>query len=608
MRQNGVFIRDRASSDTLQRRAAQVPWALVGLAGLALAIGGCARGMDDIDRRTQRLLSMTSERVRAGTPGDRTPPTEVSAGRETRSKSPDTTNPAAPELSYSVADEARDVSARLDAYVAQSQPADAATALVLNLDTTLKIAQTSAAEYLAAEEDYIFAALRLLVERHLWGPRLFNDTSVTVSGQGTDGSFQSALRVLNELRVTQRLPYGGSVEAAWLWQATEQLREQSSGSYTQSSALALSGNVPLLRGAGWVAQESLIQAERDLVYQARRFEDFRRSFLVRVAREYFALVEAQKRLRNQEARVKLLEQITAGETARYEAGRIAEFRRNVAQNNLLSAQASLAGQREQFIVDAEQFKIRLGLPSGTPALIVEQELDLPEPEVGLDRAVALAMEYRLDLQNLRDQLDDRRRGLANARNALLPEADVTASVSMPTDPRDRVGGLSFSPGDVNYSAGITFGLPLDREAERVALRQQSIALQRAVREYDRTRDEIAVEVRQSVRRIDLARFQLNIAEQQVEINRRRVLETDLKADEVETQFKVDAANALQDAENERDRTRTALRNAVLDYLRQSGQLRVGRDGQFERLPGMGEARPGSTRLSEPPAQPGAVTP
>ncbi|QYU66043.1 LptF/LptG family permease [Leptolyngbya sp. 15MV] len=347
---------------------------------------------------------------------------------------------------------------------------------------------------------------------------------------------------------------------------------------------------------------------RDVTWYRRRFEDFRRSFLVRVAREYFALVEAQKRLRNQEARVKLLEQITAGETARYEAGRIAEFRRNVAQNNLLSAQASLAGQREQFIVDAEQFKIRLGLPSGTPALIVEQELDLPEPEVGLDRAVALAMEYRLDLQNLRDQLDDRRRGLANARNALLPEADATASVSMPTDPRDRVGGLSFSPGDVNYSAGITFGLPLDREAERVALRQQSIALQRAVREYDRTRDEIAVEVRQSVRRIDLARFQLNIAEQQVEINRRRVLETELKADEVETQFKVDAANALQDAENERDRTRTALRNAVLDYLRQSGQLRVGRDGQFERLPGMGEARPGSTRLSEPPVQPGAVTP
>ncbi len=572
------------------RRSELVEWRSRGLIGLclvplAVGVSGCHRGLTDIDARTQKALRETSARIAGGASAPERSFTgeDGRVGARERDKKPGTKNPGASELGYSVADEARDVAARLNAYESGATPGPGANTLRLDLTEALRSAQRSAPEYLASEEDYIFAAIRLLVERHLWGPQLFNDTSATISGTGTNGNFQSAVKVLNDLRVTQRLPYGGNVQAQWLWQATEQLRQQATGRYTQSSTLVLSGSVPLLRGAGLVAQESLIQAERNLVYQARTFEDFRRRFFVDIAREYYQLLQAQSGLRNQEQRVKTLEGITAGETARYEAGRIAEFRKNVAQSNLLAARAALAGQRESFIVQVEQFKIRLGLASTTAVDLVEQELDLPEPDTTLDVAVTTAMDLRLDLQNRRDQLDDSRRAVANAKNALLPDLNLDASVSVPTDPSRRVGGLLFQPEDLTYQAGITFGLPLNREQERLNLRQQTISLARAVRDYDVFRDQLAVNVRQSVRQIDLARFQLTLAQQQVEINKRRVLETELKSDEVETQFKVDAANQLQDSENERDRARTTLRNAVLDYLRQTGQLRVSTDGTFEKL-------------------------
>lgn len=127
-----------------------------------------------------------------------------------------------------------------------------------------KQSQLTGREYLASEEQYIFAAICLLTEQHRWSPRLFNDTSAIVSGSGNQGNFQHALDIINTLRVTQRLPFGGDVEARWVTSSVQQLREQVSDRYRQSGEIALSANVPLLRGAGLIAQEDIIQAEREL--------------------------------------------------------------------------------------------------------------------------------------------------------------------------------------------------------------------------------------------------------------------------------------------------------------------------------------------------------
>ncbi len=546
--------------------------------------------MSGIDRRLDKILGEQSREVgRDSLAPERTYADADSFHREGQTdEDPGTTNPDASELEYDPADEFRDVSSRLNGYQAEafSEEASGYETIDLTLYETWRIAQRSSAEFLAAEEDYILAGIRLLQERHRWGPRLFNDTSAFVSGMGDDGNYDSAVRVLNDLRVTQRLPYGGAVSARWLWEATDQLRAESSEGYTQSSSIVLDGNIPLLRGAGNVAREDRIQAERNLVYAARSFERFRREFLVDISRDYFSLLQTLAQIENQNVQVESLKRVVAETDAKVEAGILPEFDRNNATNDLLQGQSSLEQLLERYRLQLARFRIRLGLPVRQPAEIKNLLFDPPEPNATLDGAVDASLRYRLDLQNRRDQLDDRRRGVDNAINDTLPDLDLTGDVTLPTDPDDDVGGVSFDPDSASYSVGVTFGLPLDREIERLTLREQVIRMEQASRDYADFRDGVVLDARGALRAIDLARFQLDLAERRVEITERRQEEQEIKRDEVTTQERLDTAARLLDAQNARDQARTDLRNAVLNYLLTTGQLRVQRDGTFEELPGM----------------------
>lgn len=575
-------------------------WARMCVAGVALAaLVGCAS--ESVDARVDRLVREASERANV----NRAPELSrevveeahepifgnedalVEAGRVKR---PDTVNPDVEALQYAPAAEDRNVRAALESYAERYggtlQGPGTPGAMTLSIEESLRQAQRTSTEFLGAQEDYIISAIRLLQERHLWGPRLFNDTTLALSGSGVEGDYDHALDIINALRVNQRLPTGGSVEARWVWNATEQLRETAGGRYRQSSELVLAANIPLLRGAGDVAQEQLIQAERNLVYSARDFERFRREFLVAIATDYFDLLEARARIINQQQQIESLNELVNSTQARVRAGSLQPFETDIAQARLLSGEANLESLRESYILAQERFKIRLGLRPDTKVVISEEIPRIPEPSVEPEDAARIALEYRLDLQNRRDRVEDTWRAVANARNDLLPDLNLSGEVGIPTDPTAREGGVLFSPEDLDYRAAMTLSLPLDREGERLQLRAQVIAAERSQREYERSRDEVVVDARAAVRAVELARFSLQLAERQVQINERRRESQLLRAAEVDAQTRIDTENALLQARIDRDRSVTELRTAVLRYLLATDQLRVARDGGFEPLPGM----------------------
>jgi outer membrane protein TolC len=559
--------------------------ALAGAAAL-LAASGCTSGLEGIDRRTDALLRESTDRLNGGAiapqrtwaePGDLNDPSILS-------KNPPSNNPAADELSFEVADEARDVAAKLQAQ--QDEESAIADAIELDLPGALRQSHLTAREYLSAEEDYILAGIRLLIEQHRWDPRLFNTTTFDIAGGWDDGRPESALRIVNELAARKQLPFGGEVAARWIWEASEDLRSNATGRYRQSSRIVLDGTVPLLRGAGYAAQESLIQSERNLVYAARDFENFRRDLFVSIAGDYFALLQQLDGIVSQEQQLASFEALEARQRAWYEADKIPEIDVNLAANNTLDARANLANRRETYVLALDRFKVRLGIPVRQPVVIKPFELTIPEPDISMNAATELALAFRLDLQNRRDQLDDSKRQVRIAQNNLLPELDLAAGVAFPTDDDAREGGLVYELDDVQYNAGLTFGLPLDREIERLQLRSSMIALQTAERNFDRFRDELILDVRARVREIERARFNLVLAEQRVEITKRRAEEQEIRADEVDTQARVDTANDLLSAQQARDQARTDLRNSVLDYLVATGQMRVNRDGSLNPIPGM----------------------
>jgi outer membrane protein TolC len=550
------------------------------------SLQGCGN-LNGVDRRINRLVDDRTTLIG----GDSYPPSQKSWPEPTGLSDPaltdkkvPTTNPAPQDLRFKIADESRNVEERLQALMAP-EPGEA---LRMNLKAAFHQSQKTAREYITEEENYILAAIGLLAERHMWSPRFFNNTSLDFSNVPVDGDNNTALRLVNELRATQRLPYGGEFAARWLWEAAENLRSSATGQYTQASRLSLDASIPLMRGAGLVAQEGLIQAERDLIYAARDFEDFRREFLVSIARDYFDLLATHASLLNSEKQLELLLREQRERQALFEAGRIAQFELNNIANQVRSEQASVANQREVYALQLDRFKIRLGLDVHEPIVIEEDELAIPEPDITLPEATELALLYRLDLQNVRDRVEDARRAVKNARNDLLPDLDIRGGVVFPSDADEDEGGIVYELDDTTYSAGLSFGMPLDRELERLALRRSVIQLEQAQREYSRARDDVVVEVRSRVRRIELARFNLQLAEERVKLTELRRREQELKEEEVTTQEKLDTLADLLDAENARVQALTALRSSVLDYLLATGQLRVTRDGELHRLPGMGE--------------------
>ncbi len=551
-------------------------------------IPGCAPGMRAIDAQTQALLEERTSILGGSLSPRRIGPERGELDRRVlTSTDVRTINPPAGEITFDQASADRDVAERLTRYTEEALSSDQTDRLQVGLEQAFSLAQRHGREYRSAEEDYILSAIRLLIERHLWSPRFFNDTSATLGGNGEDGTFDTALDIINTLRVTKRLPFGGEVEARWVWQAAQDLRNRVSEEYTQSSRIVLSGNVPLLRGAGSVARESLIQAERDLVYAARDFERFRREFLVDIANDYFGLLQTQARIQSQRDQIDSQDQNFERTKQLVEAGEERPFQRAIAENGLKSAQSNLASINQSYVLQIERFLVRLGLDPRTPIEILPLDLDLPEPEIEQVEAARRALTYRLDLQNRRDGLDDSRRAVLNARNDLLPDFDLDGSVSLPTDGDLDVGGLGFDSGDIDFSLGATFSLPLDRKNEALRLRQRMIAMERSIRDYERFRDGIIIDSRAALRAIELARFRLELAGRQVEIANNRQREQEIDPAGVTAQEFLDTTNDLLDASNDRDDAIADLRSAILDYLLQTGQLRVGLDGQLLPLQGMG---------------------
>ena len=95
-----------------------------------------------------------------------------------------------------------------------------------------------------------------------------------------------------------------------------------------------------------------------------------------------------------------------------------------------------------------------------------------------------------------------------------------------------------------------------------------------------------IDARASVRGVELARLQLTLAERQVETNRRRQRGQELDRDNVTPQEIVDTQNALLSAENARDQALADLRVAILNYLLNTGQMRVTETGAISPIGGL----------------------
>lgn len=468
---------------------------------------------------------------------------------------------------------------------------DAGANIALDLAGVLAYAVARSPEYRTEKESLFLEAIGFLSEHHLWGPRFFSTFSADYATVPESGDHDQVLRLTQDLRVTQRLPYGGEITARALVNYIDQLRS-AGGSATdaQSAEVGVSLTLPLLRGAGEAARESLVQAERSLIYAVRRFERYRRTFLVDIAGEFYNLLEQEVGIENQRQQLQSLENEERRRNALAEAGRVAFFEVQRFQSEVLFARSNLEDQIEQYAASLDSLKIRLGMPVDTDLTLISSMVDVPEALLDPAEAVQTALRDRLDLRNTADQVEDTRRSVRIARNSLLPDLNLRADATVPTDGSRRFGGFDLDPGQGSIGAGLTFDLPLDRRQEWLAYRSALVRLEQSQRSHQVERDRVALEVRSAIRQVKRDRYNVELQQRNVALAERRMVEVQLKARTLGPEEVISANQDLLDAQNRLVAARRNYRQNQLQFLLATGQMRVNADGQW-LAPAGSERRP-----------------
>ena len=335
-----------------------------------------------------------------------------------------------------------------------------------------------------------------------------------------------------------------------------------------------------------IAQEDLIQAERNLVYAARSFEEFRRDFWFRVVSNWLGLLVQRQQLDNAIEAATLLDRLAERRRALYEAGRARLYDAAEAENRALQEKSKVAGLWESYRLAIDRFKLLVNWPVNDPVRISPGTMAIKPPVTDLDNAVSLAIRQRLDLQTDRDQLVDLQRSLRNAFNGLLPDLNIGGSIRFGSNDTFYYDTVLPSLEDLDAEASIMLGLPLDREQERLAVRSAQIALERGRREYERQRDDLAIQVRASVRDIDANLFSLDIQRRNVEIARLNIESIDADPDSYTVLDQLSAIQSLQQAQNGRARAFRSVQESILQYLIRTGQLRIASNAEIDPIPGM----------------------
>jgi len=432
-------------------------------------------------------------------------------------------------------------------------------------------------DYQSQMDSLYLSALNVTLQRHLFEPRPFLGTSLLYTGGQKDVNYRTAMTTLVRAGVTQQLPYGGQVTLEGVGGQLVQFVNaiDSNAQSGESAALVLSGSIPLLRGAGMVNLEPLINGERQLVYQVRTFENFRRDFVINVAQQYFRLLNLQQSVLDRRLNYGSFVTLTERSRALYQAGRVAYIELQRAQQEQLSAEDDLISAQETYSSAVDDYKLLLGMPTEQNLEIVPVELDVALPKLTESEALEQALKYRLDYQTARDKMEDSRRQVNNARNGLLPDLNVGGELDLGNRPGTPAGQLDERTN--TYVARVDLDLPVDRVAERNTYRASLIQVRRSQRDLEDLQDRIVSDVRESLRLINESQLSLQIQRQAVDLAQKRrenAYELLRTGKSNSTRDLVEAQNSLLRARDSYEQARATLQINVLRFLRNSGTLRV----------------------------------
>ncbi len=439
--------------------------------------------------------------------------------------------------------------------LAETQKAEV---ISLNIDQALSYAARNSRDYQSQKEALYLDALTLTNTRNNFGPNFSSTAGGQLQNQA-DGD------VIGSTDATQRLSQNLIAGGNYSLTLANDLLRFFSGDPRRSAGSVLSLNVfqPLLRGAGSkIAAENLTQANRNVIYAVRDYQQFQNTFANNITIQYLRLLQQKEAVDNQYqnyiSRKENTEYLKARAVDRASPQEVSD-----SEQGELQAKNSWINAKAGYQTSLDNFKVTLGAPTGSTLELDDSELDkiikagLHPLDINEEQAFKLALENRLPLFNSIDQFDDSKRDVIIAANQLKATVNLTASTSLAsTDGSfDR-----FDLDNLNSQVGLELNLPINRINERNNYRRSLISFQANIRSLSLTYDNLNNLVIRNIREIEQFKQSYNIQLNAVELAKDRVEGNRLRLQAGTVIFRrlSESQDALIDAQN-------AVTNALINY-------------------------------------------
>lgn len=461
--------------------------------------------------------------------------------------------------------------ARLDEEIAArgNDPEAAWPALEnLTLIDCLEIAAENSRDFQTRREQLYQSALSLTVQQ--WR---FQAQPSGGAAAGFDGNLQEATAVSGSgfLGLDRLFGFGASVLSDVGIGLGRSLTF--SDGFNPVTTAGISITQPLLQGFGRrIVVEPLTQAQRNLLYEVRSYERFRRTFAFDVASRYFRILQSVANLDNELNNARSLKAVRERNEALAERGRLSDIQLDQARQNELAAENRVIDTRQSLQAQLDDFKLFLGLPVQMDLTLDINELTsrvdegLQEVTLDQDTAIRVALNARYDHLTVLDRVIDAERQIYITEDALEGVLNFVTTVNATSDPDDL---FSFDSDEVAWSAGIDFTLPVNQVLERNAYRNAIIGVNRVRRNAVESADTIVADIRDRFRELTTRKQSFEIQDLSTKLSERRVESSrlNLEAGRAQTRDLLESQDALIASQNARVGAAVDYQLAVLAFYR-----------------------------------------
>ena len=359
-----------------------------------------------------------------------------------------------------------------------------------------------------------------------------NTDSPSVTSVDASGNLIQKTNNFTFLQATESVPFGGTFNLSMTGGKTDQNRTGVTINPSFNTTLRFSFTQPLLRNFGYnISRYNIIIAQKSLNVSNYQLKQTLLDTIYSVENGYWNLVYSIENLNVRVLSLKLAKDLLEQNQRMVEIGTLAPMEILAAQSEVATRDADLIQAQTQVKSAEDQLKVLINMPEDEARAVDSiKPLDSPsfeERKMGLDEALATALQLRPDLEATKINAEIQQIDLGYAKNQLLPDLNLSAGYWSPGVSGTQIfyiGNPIFGiidpshppiPGDLgqafantmrfknnNWSVGLTLNIPLSNLFSKANYYQAKVSLQQAILTLQNQQQQLFLQIKNDIRTVE----------------------------------------------------------------------------------------------------------